>query len=91
MTESIIPDEVTNAQIEFWESGIRLRKATWVEFTIRQPDYGDIWMENDLDTLCGQIRAEANRIRGKMTKEKLRHRIVDLNAYLTMLYRLTEE
>ena len=79
------------AEGEFLKAGQKLQLAAWDEFTGRQPDYGDAWMDMDLDTLCGTVRAEANRIRGQMTKEKLRHRIVDLNAYLTMLYRLTEE
>ncbi len=79
------------AESEFWKAGIQLRQDTHNEFADRQPDYGDAWTDLDLDTLCGTVRAEANRIRGSMTVEKLRHRIVDLNAYLTMLYRLTEE
>ena len=76
---------------EFLKASQKLQLDAWQEFNDRQSDYGDAWMDLDLDTLCGTVRAEANRIRGSMTVEKLRHRIVDLNAYLTMLYRLTEE
>ena len=79
------------AENEFRIAAHKLWSASIDEFTLRQPDYGDAWLDLDLDTLCGQVRAEANRIRPEMTKEKLRHRIIDLNAYLTMLYRLTEE
>lgn len=91
MTESTTTTTISKSAAEFWEAGIQLRQDCWEEFNDRQPDYGDIWTDLDLDTLCGTVRAEANRIRGSMTVEKLRHRIVDLNAYLTMLYRLTED
>jgi len=85
-----VPD-MTDGEVKFWTAGVELRQASHREFSQRQLDYGDIWLDLDLETLCGTVRAEANRIRPEMTKEKLRHRIIDLNAYLTMLYRLTEE
>ena len=91
MTASETTFTVSEAESKFWETGIQLRQDTWKEFNQRQPDYGDVWLDLDLDTLCGTVRAEANRIRPEMTKEKLRHRIIDLNAYLTMLYRKCEE
>ncbi len=90
-TEGTATTTMSKAEVEFWEAGIQLRRDTRKEFADRQPDYGDVWMDLDLDTLCGTVRAEANRIRGEMTKEKLRHRVVDLNAYLTMLYRLIDD
>lgn len=88
MTEGTTTTTVSEAEAEFWEAGIQLRRDAYKEFSDRQPDYGDSWLDMDLDTLCGTVRAEANRIRGDMTAKKLRHRVIDLNAYLTMLYRL---
>jgi len=87
----LVTSTASLAEVEFWLSGIQLEEDTYEEFKKRQPDYGDAWKDLDLDTLCGQVRAEANRIRPEMEREKLRHRIVDTVAYLTMLYRLTEE
>jgi len=87
----VTDQERTYGEIEFWQLCKRLKREVMQEFYNRQPEYGDIWLDLDLETLCGQVRAEANRIRPEMEREKLRHRIVDTVAYLTMLYRLTEE
>ena len=83
--------DLTEGEAKFLTASLELRNAAWVEFSSRQSDYGDTWLEMDLDTLCSTVRAEAHRIRPEMTKEKLRHRVIDLNAYLTMLYRLIED
>jgi len=83
--------ERTKGEIEFWWLCKKLKREVMQEFHNRQPEYGDIWLDLDLETLCGQVRAEANRIRPEMEKENLRHRIVDTVAYLAMLYRLTED
>jgi len=82
---------ITKNMSKFWEAGIELRRQTWNEFANRQDDYGDVWLDLAIDDLCGQIRAEANRIRPEMDREKLKHRVLDANAYLTMLFRLLDE
>ncbi len=83
--------ETTQGQDAFAAASISLRYDSRDEFDSRQTKYGDTWLKMDLDTLCSTVRAEAHRIRPEMDKETLRHRIADLNAYLTMLYWLTDE
>ena len=84
-------ETMSHGQVEFWEASVDLRRAAFEEFCDKQSEYGDAWLDLDVDTVCGQVRAEANRIRPEMEREKLRHRIKDTVAYLIMLYSLTKE
>ena len=83
--------KLTDAVFKFWRANSDLRRAAYDEFLSRQPEYGDAWLDLDVEALCGTVRGEANRLRPEMSKLVLRQRIVDVSAYLAMLYRLTEE
>ncbi len=63
----------------------KLTKECVKEYLIRDPEYGDSWLEQEADDLIGTVKGEIRRFSSKMSRSVLKHRIIDAIAYLAML------
>jgi len=62
------------------------------EIESKQEAYGDTWRTVELETLLHVVKNDAARLPITKDKESLKHRIVDITAYLGFVWaKLSEE